>query len=351
MTSEAAVLDVTAECSMYLSDSDQEESETEGESVSFEALNSFLVTTGKEPSPCTLQVPWQTASKKTRAFYVSKVKEIISEAVRVLAPKDAESLLQATLNCITTEDMDDQTMSANTDVLMTLIESYNELSDPENRRQILSIIADKLSFKRLQELIPGINQYQVTQAKKHKEQFGRGAAAPASTCQPRERVDSSKVVHFLDFVTSSNVIQDLPFGTKNIKLSCGKTVEIPNVIRLMIPSRVVEQYIAFCEERDFVPLGKRTLLRLLSNSCAASVQKSLQGLDYYVADGGKAFDDLLTVVDALESVQGLDTIEACHLRESLKQGKQYLKGDYKVIAVLTVRVTGKIPGYVVVWKN
>ena len=79
-----------------------------------------------------------------------------------------------------------------------------------------------------------------------------------------------------------------------------ETIEIPNVIQLMIPSRVVEQYITFCKEQEFEPLSKRTLLRILSTSCPVSERKSLQGLDYYVADGGKAFDELLVVIEKLE---------------------------------------------------
>ena len=287
---------------MYLPDSEEDDDndKSENKANALEALNCFLVSTGKEPSPCTLQVPWETASKKTQAFYVSKVKEVITETVHTLAPNDTDNLLKATLNSITAGEINDQTLSVNTGILMAVVESYNELSDPEERRQVLSIIADILPFKRLQELIPEVTRHQVTQAKKHKEQFGRGASAPVSSGLPRERVDSSKVDHFLDFITSGRVIQDLPFGTKNIKMESRETIEIPNVIQLMIPSRVVEQYITFYKEQEFEPLSKRTLLRILSTSCPASERKSLQGLDYYVADGGKAFDELLVVIEKLE---------------------------------------------------
>ena len=37
------------------------------------------------------------------------------------------------------------------------------------------------------------------------------------------------------------------------------------------------------------------MLRILS-ACTASVRKSLQGLDYFAADGSKAFEDLSQVV-------------------------------------------------------
>ena len=37
------------------------------------------------------------------------------------------------------------------------------------------------------------------------------------------------------------------------------------------------------------------MLRVLS-SCAATVRRSLQGVDYIAADGGKAFDQLIEIV-------------------------------------------------------
>ena len=143
-----------------------------------------------------------------------------------LALYDKRKLLQAKLNSIKAGEINDETLSVSSDILMAVVKSYNTLSEPEERRQLLSIIADIISFKQLQELIPGISRHQVTQAKKHKNQFGRGAAVPVSAGLPRERVDSAKVDHFLDFVTSSHIIQDLPFGTKNIKLDSGEEINI-----------------------------------------------------------------------------------------------------------------------------
>jgi len=58
------------------------------------------------------------------------------------------------------------------------------------------------------------------------------------------------------------------------------------------------------------------------------VRKSLQGIDYIAAEGSKAFDDLCHVVRRLEECGILkrDVAEQC-----LKNGKQYLKSDYKVL--------------------
>ena len=118
-------------------------------------------------------------------------------------------------------------------------------------------------------MIPEETRHQVTQAKKHKEQFGRGASAPVSSGLPRERVDPIEVDHFLDFITSGHVIQDLSLGTRNITMESRETIKIPNVTQLMIHSAVVEQYITFCTEQEFEPLSKQTLLRILSTSCLA----------------------------------------------------------------------------------
>ena len=65
---------------------------------------------------------------------------------------------------------------------------------------------------------------------------------------PRMRVNERVLDHFLTFITSSYIIQDLPFGEKHLKLSCGTIIEMPNVIRSIIPSRIVEQYLCHCKE-------------------------------------------------------------------------------------------------------
>ena len=80
-----------------------------------------------------------------------------------------------------------------------------------------------------------------------------------------------------------------------MKLSSGELIEVPHVIRLMIPQRVVQQYKQFCMETNFKPFSESTLLRVLSE-CSASGRKSPQGLDYFAAEGARAFDDLSVIV-------------------------------------------------------
>lgn len=149
------------------------------------------------------------------------------------------------------------------------------------------------------------------------------------------RVDSGQLDHFLTFITSSHIVQDLPFGQRFLKLSNGDVLETPNIIRTMIPERIVQQYQAYCEETQFKPFGRTTMLNILS-ACAATARKSLQGLDYIAADGAKAFDDLGDVVRRLQECGDISRNVSESLQRALKSGKQYVKSDYKVKLCLFV---------------
>ena len=61
----------------------------------------------------------------------------------------------------------------------------------------------------------------------------------------------------------------------------------------------------------------------------ASVRKSLQGLDSYAAEGGRGFDDLLSILETLVQYGANETVIA-ELKDNLKYLKQYIKSDYKV---------------------
>ena len=74
-------------------------------------------------------------------------------------------------------------------------------------------------------------------------------------------------------------------------------------------------------------MSKSTMLRIF-DACKVTVRKSLQGLDYIAAEGAKAFDDLIDVVNKLEGVKGVEW--SPNSKHMLKKGKQYLKSDYKV---------------------
>ena len=50
------------------------------------------------------------------------------------------------------------------------------------------------------------------------------------------KVENQQLDHFLTYMTSLYVIQDLPYGQQYLRLSSGKILETRNVIRTMIPN-------------------------------------------------------------------------------------------------------------------
>lgn len=138
-----------------------------------------------------------------------------------------------------------------------------------------------------------------------------------------------KLDHFLSFITSTHIVQDLPFGEKTLKLSSNVEIKVPNVVRSLIPEQIVLQYQGYCNEVGFKPMSRSTLCKVLS-VCSASTRKSLQGLDYVSAAGAKAFDELEKVVEKLGDDYGKGLTWAKVQKEKLHQAKRYLKGDYKV---------------------
>ena len=68
-------------------------------------------------------------------------------------------------------------------------------------------------------------------------------------------LDPVKVDHYLDFISSPSFLQDVAYGTKNLKLSDGETIDIPNLVHL---------YQSYCVESGFSePIGQSTLLNIL----------------------------------------------------------------------------------------
>ena len=274
---------------------------------------------------------WQNISTATKKKHVSETSSFFAAALNVIAPGDADELwtaLKASNSVEKALHTNELETPEDRKYLEALAESYENASTWETRRQILSVLADKVTFKKIQSYIPGLTSYRFTAARKHTLEYGRGALLPPNK-SPRMRIDSKQLDQFLSYITSPHVVQDLPFGQRYMHLSSGEVLETPNVIRTMTPQRILLQYQGLCKESGFKLFSRNTALRILS-VCGATIRKSLQGLDYIAADGAKAFDDLCKLVERLEEC-GLSMQLGNTWRKSLKEGKQYLKADFKVM--------------------
>ena len=274
---------------------------------------------------------WGEVSVRTRQRYIQRSGEIVTAVLKVISPNNASHLWKALQ---TTDVMNQQlglhgaSLPSETAYLEALAEAYCNATSWDTRRQVLSVMTGVASFKAISEFIPGLTQYRYTMAILHRAQYGRNAPVP-TTESPRLRIDPKQLDHFLGFITSPLLVQDLPFGEKHLQLSSGKIITVPNIIRTMIPEWIVTQYTQYCSEKNYKPFSRSTLLRILSE-CSASVRKSLQGLDYFAAEGARAFDDLASVVEDISLLKSDGGEWSAKIKDKLKAGKLYLKSDYKV---------------------
>ena len=303
-------------------------------------LNAFL----QECDVKTIESPqkeWEHCSERTQRRYIQHTRDILVAVLKVVAPENAGYLwtaLQAG-KYVNDELGVDGIMHPSQGVYLEAIaETYKNATSWDTRRQILSIMTGITSLAAIREFIPGLSQYRYTVANLHRLQHGIGT--PVTSQQTaRIRVDEAQLDHFLHFVTSPHIVQDLPFGHKCLHLSNGNVLEVPNVIRALIPERIATQYEQYCKEVGFTPFSQRTMLRILT-ACSATVRKSLQGIDYFAADGASAFDDLATLLNQHSHLIPVASLE--RWQGTLKNAKLYLKGDFKVSCKLRTRLLSSL---------
>lgn len=296
-----------------------------------EKMNQFLESKDVSPVRHPVSVPWSEASSRTRRRHVRKARQAVGAVLEEIAPHQLAHLWKALVSYKSLETQDSSSDTEDDDVdqvlLTALAECYMNASTWQTRRQILSIVADKLPFRTIKRWIPNLTRYRFTTAREHAIRYGRGVPQTPQV-HTKMFVSQTQVDHFLDFITSPHIIQDLPFGEKSITLSTKEVISVPNVVRMLIPESIVRQYLAYSTECNFKPLSRRALLNILS-VCSASVRKSLQGLDYISSAGAEAFDNLCEVVQRLgESVMSMSW--AKEQSDRLRAAKRYLKSDFKV---------------------
>ena len=151
----------------------------------------------------------------------------------------------------TSSSVDETMMSA-------LADGYRAADSWETPWQILFIMANKSTLNQLRHWISDLSQYRLTEARRHCLICGRGA--PVLTVPtPRMRVSTAQIDHFIAFITSPHIIQDLPLRERTIMLSTKETIKVPNVIRMIIPERIVIKYMTYCQESGFTPLSRASV--------------------------------------------------------------------------------------------
>ena len=224
-------------------------------------LNTFLRRVEGNVSPVRSQLGSDVSeiSSRTSRYYKRKAVQAVETVLDVIAPGNSKWLFEQVIDgycSVAAESLPEK------ELLATLIRLYEEASSWNTRRQILSIFVRDYSKSDLQAMIPGLSKWSIDEARRHAFENSPGHAIDAPKLQ-RSLLDPTKVDHFLDFIASPSFLQDVAYGTKKLKLTTGEEIEIPNVVRTVIASRLVQLYQLYCAELDFTPLGRSTLFNII----------------------------------------------------------------------------------------
>ena len=161
-----------------------------------EKLNKFLISRDISPIRHSLETPWAKASERTKSLYTRKVRKVVNACLDEIVPGETETLLSSLVKSELEESAIDSSL------MKCLAECYNNADHWSSRRQILSIMADKVSFKDLQRWIPNLSRYRFNIARHHLLLHGRGANVQ-SVKGKRMYVAPEKLDHFLSLITST----------------------------------------------------------------------------------------------------------------------------------------------------
>ena len=187
--------------------------------------------------------------------------QVVEASLDAIAPGQSKWLLQQVLEAYSHSTDSDVNLPEKT-LLSRLVTLYNEATNWYTRQQILSVFVADYSKTELLSFIPGLTKWRIDEARKHAFRTSPGRIIAPPVLQ-RCRLDPVKVDRFLDFISSPSFLQDVAYGTKTLRLSDGDTIEIPNVVRTVVASRLTHLYQSYCSESGFEPMGRSTLLNIL----------------------------------------------------------------------------------------
>ena len=209
----------------------------------------------------------------TIRYYKRKALESCEAVMHCIAPGQSNALLAL----IKRDDTSPIPSSKDSELIKRLIMLYEESDSWSTKREILSLFAQDYTKPQLITMVLGLSKWRIDEARKHAALVGPGKPLDVPNVH-RMKLDPVKVDHFIDFVSSPNYLQDVAYGTRTIKLTNGEAFEIPNVVRTVTSSRLVNLYFSFCQEINFEPLARSTLFGILKVNILRAIIRSRYSL-------------------------------------------------------------------------
>ena len=146
--------------------------------------------------------------------------------------------------------------------LKDYIKMYHE-SDPISQLIILNL-QDHSKYTAKQHMDAfGCSLYKVKQAWRLCR-TSDGLVLPETKKHNRNKLDLNKAEHFLDFIFSSGILQDIAYGVTSIKYDNGEEQKIAHAVLTAKFSHAITMYKESCNEVGYSPLSDWSLFRILS---------------------------------------------------------------------------------------
>ena len=248
-----------------------------------------------------------------------KLLQVQEESVRrfaeSIAPCQSEELMAA-LGTLSSDSEEDVTPVD----LAPLVPIYKaESSGPREKLIILSLVDHSAHTKKEVQDVFGCSKRQVDNARKLRLS-SEGLLIPEKVPLRRNRMNTFKMEHFIEFIFSSGLIQDVAYGVTRLSFDSGDEQTIPHAVLTAKYSHVIGFYLQFCKEMDYPPLSESSLWRIL-RALKPSQRKNLAGLDDITAAGMNGFSELDNFLCQLRQHKPLIS--------QLERGKRYLKTVYQ----------------------
>lgn len=215
------------------------------------SLNDFLSSVRLQEFSEKERKTWQSYTFKTRNTYKERFDEIMKLIIGILFPNDVDEVIED-IKC--SKQLNEENRTGHTEY-KDIVTSYRKAESWQQGRQVLSVLASRMSFKDLLSLLPEVTSHRYYAALSHSKKIGPALPIPEKKLH-RQKLDPERLDSFLDFITSSHVVRDLPFGEKKLKFSDGTVHNLPNVVRCMGSADIIQQYKAYCQENEILLLGK-----------------------------------------------------------------------------------------------
>uniref|UniRef100_A0A914XBU6 Uncharacterized protein n=1 Tax=Plectus sambesii TaxID=2011161 RepID=A0A914XBU6_9BILA len=291
-------------------------------------VNTFLTSVGEKEILRTLDpsTDWSSTSRAAKSQGLTSLARIVKAGCSVIAPgKESEIRAELKGSGHVEKAFNIQPVPAAT--TRAIISSFNLLKDNKSsRRVLLSTLSTQLSFGQVRNVLPTVTQHEFKMAQRHAHMHG-----PGKIVQPmrlyRVIMSKQKAVHFIDFLFDHGVLLDKAWAaSKTVRFSTGERRQLIEAVTNENFQTIIEWYNSYCEDFDFMPLGRSALYNVLQKIPLVKTE-AVQCLDMRIAEGKEAMKSLEQVISMLP----VDSDQQFNLTTRLKLIERHIVSELKQV--------------------